>query len=77
MRKVFVEVIVKYTKNGQKVPITVIWEDGTRYDIDKVVDYKRAASLKVGRQGMRFLCRIRGKDTYLWLEDDRWFVEAK
>lgn len=77
MRKVFVDVIVKCTKSGQKIPISVIWEDGRRYEIDRVIDFKRAASMKVGGQGIRFFCRINGKETYLWLEDDRWFVEGK
>ncbi len=77
MRKVFVDVVVKFTKDGQKIPLTVIWEDGKRFQIDKVTDVRRAASLKVGGQGMRYRCRINGKETFLWLEDDRWFVEAK
>lgn len=77
MRKVFVDVVVKFTKEGQKIPMTVIWEDGKRFQIDKVTDIRRAASLKVGGQGMRYKCRINGKETFIWLEDDRWFVEAK
>lgn len=77
MSKVFVEVLVKYTKDGQKVPVTVTWEDGRTYAIDKVTDVRRAASLKAGGQGWRYLCRIRGRETFLWLEEDKWFVEGK
>jgi len=77
MRKVFVDVVVKYTKDGQKVPLTVIWEDGRHYDIGSVIDTSRAASLKAGGQGLRYKCRINGRETFLWLEDGRWFVEAK
>ncbi|HHV59290.1 MAG TPA: hypothetical protein GXX49_03155 [Clostridiaceae bacterium] len=77
MRKVFVDVIVQYTKEGQKVPLAVIWEDGRRYEIDKVTDVRRAASLKVGGQGLRYKCRISGNETFLWLEEGKWFVEAK
>ena len=77
MRKVFVEVIVKYTKMA-KVPLSITWEDGRKYIIDKVIDMRRAASLKAGGCGIRYRCRIYGKETYLWLEDDgRWFVEGK
>jgi len=77
MRKVFVDVIVKYTKEGQKIPITVIWGDGRRYSVDRVLDVRPAASLKAGGCGIRYICRVHGKETTLWLEDDRWFVEAK
>lgn len=77
MRKVFVDVVVKYTKDGQKIPLALIWEDGRKYDIDRVTDIRRAASLKAGGQGLRYKCRISGRETYLWLEDDRWFMEGK
>lgn len=77
MSKIFVEVIAKFTKDGGKIPLTVVWEDGRRFDIDRVTDIRRAASLKAGGQGIRYRCRIKGKETYLWLEDDTWFVEGK
>lgn len=77
MKKVFVDVVVKYRKDGQQIPLIVIWEDGRKYEVDKVTEVKKAASLKVGGQGMRYQCRISGHETFLWLEDGRWFVEAK
>ena len=77
MRKVIVEVDVKHTREGEKLPLSVFWEDGRKYCIDRILDMRRAASLKVGGQGMRYYCRINGRDTYLRLEDDKWFVEAK
>ena len=77
MSKVFVEVIAKFTKDGAKIPLTVKWEDGRSFDIDRVTDIRRAASLKAGGQGVRYQCRISGKETYLWLEEDKWFVEGK
>jgi hypothetical protein len=77
MRKVFIDVIVKFTKNGTKIPLLVIWEDGRKFEVDKVLDIRRAASLKAGGQGIRYKCLIRGRETFLWLEDEKWFVEAK
>lgn len=78
MRKVFVEVIVKYKKDGKKIPLSITWENGEKYIIDKVTDIRKAVSLKVGGRGIRYRCRICSKETYLWLEDDgRWFVEGK
>ncbi|NLV37175.1 MAG: hypothetical protein GXY17_10935 [Clostridiaceae bacterium] len=77
MSKVFVEVIAKFTKDGGKVPLKIKWQDGRTFDIDKVTDVRRAASLKAGGQGMRYRCRINGKETYLWLEEDKWFVNSR
>jgi hypothetical protein len=77
MGKVFVEVIARHTTDGQKIPLAVTWSDGRRFDIDKVTDVRRAASLKAGGQGMRYQCRINGRETYLWLEEDKWFVEGR
>lgn len=57
-------------------PQTVRWEDGTVYEIDRVLDIRQAAALKVGGCGLRYTCRIRGQQTYLFLDEDRWFVEA-
>ena len=35
------------------------------------------ASLKAGGAGIRYTCRIAGRVKYIWLEETRWFVEAK
>lgn len=77
VRKVFVGVTVKYNKAGQARPLSIEWEDGRVYEVDRVLDIRRAASLKVGGCGMRYTCRILGKETYLFEEENRWFVEAK
>jgi hypothetical protein len=77
LAKVFVEVIAKFTKDGKKVPLIIKWEDGRSFDIDRIIDIRRAASLKAGGQGIRYKCRINGRETYLWLEDDKWFVDSK
>ena len=54
MAKVFVEVIAKLTKDGKKVPLIIKWEDGRSFDIDRITDIRRAASLKAGGQGIRY-----------------------
>ena len=57
-RKVYVEVIARFDTDGNITPLSVKWEDGTVYEIDKVIDKRRAASLKAGGIGMRYTCRI-------------------
>lgn len=76
-RKVNVEVDVHFDTDGNMLPIAIKWEDGRMFTIDKVLDVRQAASLKAGGQGMRYLCRILGKQTYLWFENPAWFVEGK
>lgn len=61
---------------GNITPISVVWEDGRGFKIDRVLDVRRAASLKAGGIGVRYLCRISGRETFLYYEDPRWFVEG-
>lgn len=77
MSKVFVEVILRHMVDGQKLPMTIVWEDGRSFAVDRIIDVRRAASLKAGGCGLRYTCRIQGKDTYLFLEQDKWFVEGR
>lgn len=77
MRKVYVDVTLKQDKYGTIVPLSVTWEDGRRYEIDRVLDVRRAAATKVGGTGIRFTVRILGRVTYLFDDGERWFVEAK
>jgi len=77
MKKVFVDVFIKCTKDGKQIPLKVIWEDGRTFNIDRVLEEKKAASLKVGGQGLRYKCRVCDKEIFIWLEDGKWFVEGK
>lgn len=76
-RKVFVEVTARFDTEGKITPLSVMWEDGTEYEIDKVLDVRRAASLKAGGMGIRYTVSIRGRQTFLFYEEPRWFAEAK
>ncbi|MEI6602577.1 MAG: hypothetical protein WCL54_03720 [Clostridia bacterium] len=77
MRKVFVDVTAQFTKDGDLEPVAFLWENGCKYEIDKILDMKKAASLKVGGHGVRYLCRVRNKEVVLFLDNGKWFVEAK
>lgn len=73
--KVFVEVVVKFDTEGRIIPLEIVWEDGRRFPIDKILDIRQAASLKSGGQGIRYTCRIKNRETYLFYEGPNWFVE--
>ena len=84
--KVYVEVHASFGEDGQMYPKSLVWEDGTRYIIDKVTDIRQAAAMKAGGQGDRYTIIINGKQSYLFFERStnlygnvigRWFVERK
>ncbi|MBQ7089043.1 MAG: hypothetical protein IJN04_05315 [Clostridia bacterium] len=75
-RKVYVEVAAVFSPEGQILPRRIRWEDGTVFTVDRVTDIRRAAATKAGGCGLRYTIRIGGRQTYLFLDEDRWFVEA-
>ena len=75
--KTYVSVIAKFGADGKLQPLQVEWEDGRIYCVDRVLDVRQAASMRAGGHGLRFTCRIAGRETYLFLERDRWFVERR
>lgn len=76
-KKVYVDVILKQDKDGNTRPLSITWEDGSVFEIDRLRQVCRAASLKVGGCGMRYTVVVCGKETYIFEEDGKWFVEAK
>lgn len=76
MKKVFVGVTTDWTPDGTIIPTLIKWEDGRKFVVDRILDVRPAASLKVGGAGIRYTIRVHGKETFLFLEQERWFVEA-
>jgi hypothetical protein len=79
VRKVYVSVTVEYAADGTAAPLSFVWDDGRRYDVDRLIDVRHAPSLKAGGSGMRYTIRVCGKETHLWFDDfeRRWFMEGK
>lgn len=79
VHKEIVEISAHFDLTGKMTPERVYWQDGRIYEIDKITDVRRAASLKAGGVGIRYTCRIHGKETYVWYDDvdGVWFVEGK
>lgn len=77
VRKVYVDVMAEFSKDGKIIPRSIRWEDGTEYEIQRIKDCRRAASLRAGGVGLRYTCVISGQDKYLFYEDNNmWFVEG-
>lgn len=75
--KIYLSVKAVFYPDGGCRPTAVIWEDGREYEINRVTDIRRAASLKAGGIGIRYTCRVGNREVYLFLEEDRWFMERK
>ena len=76
--KIYVDVNVEFQKDGTLIPRSIIWDDGKVYEIQKVADVRRAASLVAGATGIRYTIYIDGYESHLYFGDNRrWFVEGK
>lgn len=73
--KVYVDVVATFSKEGCLIPMMFVWEDGKKYFIDKVIKVERCASRKAGGVGMMYTCMIQGRESHLFFEVDKWFME--
>ena len=71
-----IAMIVKMDESGFVTPLTLIWSNGKKYEIDKVLDIRKKASLKGGGMGIRYTCRIKTQERFVWLDEYTWFVEV-
>ena len=84
--KVYVAVKADFREDGIMLPQVITWENGDKYEIDRILDIRQAAAMKAGGQGDRYTVRIKGQQSYLFFERNpnqtgnnigRWFVERK
>ena len=78
MSKVYVNVTAEFTADGRLLPKSFIWKDGHVYEIQRVTDVRRAASLKAGGAGMRYTCIVDGRESHLFYVDNNMcFMEER
>ena len=76
--KIYVDVNATFSKDGRLIPKSFIWTDGHVYEVQRVKNVCRAASLKAGGVGMRYTCVVDGRESHLYYEDNNmWFLEGK
>ena len=84
--KVYVAVKADFREDGIMLPRVITWENGNKYEIDRILDIRQAAAMKAGGQGDRYTVRIKGQQSYLFFERNpnqtgnnigRWFVERR
>ena len=85
-KKVYVSVRASFDSEGRMFPREITWEDGSIYEIDRILDIRQAAAMKAGGQGDRYTIFVRGKKSFLFFERStansgnnigRWFVERR
>lgn len=86
LAKVYVAVNTDFRDDGIMLPREITWEDGRKYEIDRVTDIRQVAAMKAGGQGDRYTIMIGGHQSYLFFERStaiagnnlgRWFVERR
>ena len=75
MEKVYLEVTAKHDIEGRVTPLAIKWPNGRLFEIDKVIDARKAAALKAGGSGMRYTCKISGKEVLLFCSEGKWFLD--
>lgn len=61
-RRVDVGVTLKVSPEGSVRPLTITFENGKTYTIDRLKERKRAAATKVGGTGIRYTVVIQNRE---------------
>jgi hypothetical protein len=69
-KRVNVKVLVDFGLDGNMLPVRITWPDGREFEVDRVMDV-RPAPAKSGGTGLRFTCRIRGREVPLYFGADK------
>lgn len=75
MPKISLDILVRHTPDGKATPLKILWNDGREFEIDRIINTRKAAAMKCGGVGIRYLCRICGKEVPIFEEDGVWFIE--
>ena len=84
--KAYVTVLTEIRADGLMLPRMITWEDGMKYEVDRVIDVRPGYAAKAGGQGDRYTIMVNGRRPHLYFERStnlsgniigRWFVERK
>ena len=74
MNKIPVDVEVEVRRDGEQIPKAVIWSDGRRFAISRVVYHGMSSSNEY--EGSRYTVIIGSAEKYLYQLDARWYVDS-
>ena len=75
-RKAYVSVNLDVDKEGVLYPRFIRWDNDLIFQIDQILYKCRASSKKVSGGGIRYTVLIKGRESFLFHEGNKWFVEA-
>lgn len=76
--KVYVAMFLHIDDEGFMKPVAVEWIDGTKFDIDKIIDERNAPPEHTGgilTRKYKVIVKGKEKKIYLDKQTNRWFVE--
>lgn len=76
MYKKYVNIVALVDKEGKLTPLILVWDNGVKYKIDKILEIKKGASV-TGGCGILYRCRIMNQERKLFYERNRWFMESE
>ena len=74
MNKVFVQVDSKRLESGEIVPVTISWQDGRIWKIDRVIH--SCPSPDGEYEGIRYTVIIGSAEKYIYRAGHAWYVMA-
>lgn len=75
--KRYVEVVVRYCLDGRCDPLTIVWDDGQRFQIDRIERSGRGRCLNTPGYAIRYDVRIGRRMKHLYHDEAGWFVEVR
>ena len=75
--KVYVEVAAAFTVKGSLRPLWLIWEDGRKFEINRVKFCERAPSHVGAILPVKYTCIVEGSEREIYFEPEKmkWFIE--
>lgn len=76
--KVYISMLLHIDNDGVMKPVAVEWTDGTKYEIDKIIDERNAPPEHTGGVLTRkYRVIIKGKERVIYLDKqtNKWLVE--
>ena len=78
--KVYVGIMTFTDADGISKPVELVWPNGAKYSISKVIDKRTAPPAHVGSSmTVRYTVQIQGRERFIYYEkfSNKWFVEKQ
>ncbi|NLC96080.1 MAG: hypothetical protein GX675_00705 [Erysipelotrichaceae bacterium] len=77
MKRKYVSVVTLYDLAGNISPLFIVWDNGVKYKIDRVIQRCPASLFESGGSGIRYTCLFNGQRRYLFLDENKWYIESQ